>query len=126
MRNWSKNSVRHSTERKFWLLAERGFSAAGFDVTVESGGKVDCLDNFSTSTNQNTEHLKGKMNIISSNVENADLNENYDYIFDFSSRASPDEYIHHPIETLTANSIGMMKMLELSGCREYSTRTARE
>ncbi|MHB1868446.1 MAG: NAD-dependent epimerase/dehydratase family protein, partial [Nitrososphaerales archaeon] len=84
------------------------------DVFVQSGGKVDCLDNFSTSTNKNIEHLKGKMNVISSNVEDANLTENYDYIFDFSSRASPDEYIHHPIETLTASSIGTMKMLELA------------
>jgi len=84
------------------------------DVTVESSGKVDCLDNFSTSTNKNIEHLKGRMTVIASNVEDASLSENYDYIFDFSSRASPDEYIHHPIETLTASSIGTMKMLELA------------
>ncbi|MCL5068631.1 MAG: GDP-mannose 4,6-dehydratase, partial [Thaumarchaeota archaeon] len=84
------------------------------DVTVESGGKVDCLDNFSTSTSKNIEHLKGKMNFIISNVEDSNLSENYDYIFDFSSRASPDEYIHHPIETLTASSIGTMKMLDLA------------
>ena len=84
------------------------------DVTVASGAKVDCLDNFSTSTYKNTEHLKGRMNFIVSNVEDASLDEKYDYIFDFASRASPDEYIQHPIETLTASSLGTMKMLELA------------
>lgn len=84
------------------------------DFAVASGANVDCLDNFSTSTSKNTEHLKGRMNLIVSNVEDASLNEKYDYIFDFASRASPDEYIHHPIETLTASSIGTMKMLELA------------
>ncbi|MGI0090081.1 MAG: NAD-dependent epimerase/dehydratase family protein, partial [Nitrososphaerales archaeon] len=85
------------------------------DVFVESGAVVvDCLDNLSTSTHRNIEHLKGRMNIITSNVEDANLTENYDYIFDFSSRASPDEYVHHPIETLTANSVGTMRMLELA------------
>ena len=84
------------------------------DVLVESGATVDCLDNFSTSTRKNIEHLEGRMNIFKSNVEDADLPSDYEFIFDFSSRASPDEYIHHPIETLTASSIGTMKMLELA------------
>lgn len=84
------------------------------DVFVESDAKVSCLDNLSTSTKRNIEHLKDKMKIITSSVEEASLDEKYDYIFHFSSRASPDEYIHHPIETLTANSIGTMKMLELA------------
>lgn len=84
------------------------------DVFVESGASVDCLDNLSTSTLNNIDHLKQRMKIIKSNVEDANLTERYDFIFDFSSRASPDEYVHHPIETLTANSIGTMRMLELA------------
>lgn len=84
------------------------------DILVKSGAAVDCLDNFSTSTRKNIEHLEAKMNIFKSNVEDADLPSDYEFIFDFSSRASPDEYIRHPIETLTASSIGTMKMLELA------------
>jgi len=85
------------------------------DVFVESGADVDCLDNFSTSTGKNIEHLKNALTLINSNIEDVNLEDkDYDYIFHFSSRASPDEYIHHPIETMTANSTGTMKMLDLA------------
>jgi len=40
--------------------------------------------------------------------------EKYDVIFHLASRASPEEYQQHPIETLTANSQGTQNMLELA------------
>ena len=81
---------------------------------MESGANVDCLDNFSTSTGENIAHLKDRLNVIISNVEDATIKKKYEYIFHFSSRASPDEYIHHPIETLTTNSEGTLRMLDLA------------
>jgi UDP-glucuronate decarboxylase len=84
------------------------------DVIVRAGGIVDCLDNLSTGKMENVEHLRGKAKIIINDVEKAELNDIYDYIFHFSSRASPEEYQEHPIQTLTANSIGTLKMLELA------------
>lgn len=45
--------------KKILVTGGAGFLGSWLcDVTVESGGNVDCLDNFSTSTNQNIEHLK--------------------------------------------------------------------
>ena len=84
------------------------------DVLVESGSIVDCLDNFSTATRENIKHLTSRIKVIQTNIEDANLTDAYEYIFNFSSRASPDEYVQHPIDTLTANSIGTMRMLELA------------
>jgi nucleoside-diphosphate-sugar epimerase len=43
-----------------------------------------------------------------------DIGGKYDYILHMASRASPDEYRQHPIETLLANSVGTSRMLELA------------
>ena len=101
--------------RKVLVTGGAGFLGSWLcDVFVRAGSKVDCVDNLSTSTSQNLDHLKEKLNFIASNVEDVTLEGTYDYIFHFSSRASPDEYIHHPIETLTTNSAGTMRILELA------------
>lgn len=83
------------------------------DVFVGCGSNVDCLDNMSTSNGCNIDHFRGKVNLITESVERADLSRhNHDFIFNFSSRASPDEYIQHPVETLSANSLGVLNVLE--------------
>jgi nucleoside-diphosphate-sugar epimerase len=102
--------------------------AAGFigswltDVIIEARGKVDCVDNLSTGKRDNLEHLKDRVNIFFSDVEkfSPSNGEKYDYIFHFSSRASPEEYQEHPVETLEANSTGTRRMLELA--RKYDAR----
>lgn len=78
--------------------------------------KVYCVDNFSTGIRRNIESLKGNKNfyLIEKDVENFDTDETFDFIFHFASRPAPDDYVLHPIETLKANSIGTLKMLELS------------
>lgn len=82
------------------------------DVLAAADAKVDCLDNLSTGRVQNIDHLKGKIRTMIGDVEKVELDEHYDYILHLSSRASPEEYQQHPIETLTANSIGTLRILE--------------
>lgn len=41
------------------------------------------------------------------------MDDRFDYILYFASRASPEEYQLNPIETLLSNSIGSYRMLEL-------------
>ncbi len=103
------------SSKKILVTGGAGFLGSWLcDVFVSCGAEVTSLDNLSTSTSKNIEHLDGRMNVLVGNVEDITLDEKYDYIFNFASRASPDEYIHHPIETLTANSIGTMKVLEIA------------
>lgn len=90
------------------------------DVLVQAKGNVDCLDNFSTGRVSNISHLEGKITLINADVESAELSERYDYILHLSSRASPEEYQQHPIETLTTSSIGTLRILEHAK-RHHST-----
>lgn len=115
VQNLAREFTSFFSKKKILVTGGAGFLGSWLcDVLVESGAIVHCLDNFSTANPENLRHLNGKMKIIQANVEDAKLSEAYEYIFNFSSRASPDEYVHHPVETLTANSVGVMKMLEIA------------
>lgn len=101
------------SRRRILVTGGAGFIGSWIcDVLVHAKGKVDCLDNFSTGKMDNIEYLGGRIRLIRTDVENAELSERYDYILHLSSRASPEEYQQHPIETLTANSVGTLKILE--------------
>jgi UDP-glucuronate decarboxylase len=88
-------------------------------VMGKAGGKVDAVDNLATGMEKN---ISARMNVrfIQASVEDGTVSGFYDYIFHFASRASPEEYQLYPVQTLLANSIGTMKMLDLakksSGC----------
>jgi UDP-glucuronate decarboxylase len=84
------------------------------EVLAACGASVHCLDNFSTGQIQNVSSFKKAIRIIRADVTTAKLPDHYDYIFHMSSRASPEEYQRYPIETLTTNSVGTMRMLELA------------
>ena len=87
------------------------------DVMIRSDAAVTCLDNLSTGILSNVNHLSdsSKFRLIQSDVESCDLDdEKYDLILHLASRPSPEDYQAHPVETLTANSIGTLNMLELS------------
>ncbi|MBS7649348.1 NAD-dependent epimerase/dehydratase family protein [Candidatus Bathyarchaeota archaeon] len=87
------------------------------DTLVSCGSKVYCIDNFSTGIPLNIDHLLklGNFHLMRTEVEkiSADIGK-FDLIMHFASRASPKDYQSSPIETLTVNSIGTMKTLELA------------
>lgn len=78
--------------------------------------EVTCLDNMSTGRRKNIDHLleKPRFNFVNEDVCNFKSNIKYDYVLHLASRASPEEYQKHPIETLQANSLGSYNMLELA------------
>jgi UDP-glucuronate decarboxylase len=85
------------------------------DTLVSSGAKVDCLDNFSTGFEGNIQHLLkvSGFTLKKLDVTKADLSDGrYNVILHFASRASPEEYQQHPIETLMANAEGTRNALE--------------
>ena len=86
------------------------------DVLVSFDAEVDCLDNLSTGKRENMDHLlgKSKFKFINEDVCTFEADIKYDYILHLASRASPEEYQLHPIETLRANSVGSYNMLELA------------
>jgi UDP-glucuronate decarboxylase len=86
------------------------------DVLCEQGNIVYCLDNFSTGLAKNVRARVRQRNfhLIKSDVAKYRTSRKFDYIIHMASRASPEEYQMHPIETLEANSFGTKAMLELA------------
>lgn len=84
------------------------------DTLINLGAYVTCVDNFSTGTKTNINHMMGNRNftIIDSDISYLDIEKTFEYIFHLASRASPENYQLYPIETLTTSSLGSHKVLE--------------
>lgn len=100
--------------KKILISGGASFLGSWLGAVISKTGGVDCVDNLSTGQKENLQSLRENLRFIQSLAEECDLEENYDYIFHFASRASPEEYQQYPVQTLRANSIGTMKMLELA------------
>ena len=87
------------------------------DILLSAKAAVHTIDNLSTGLMENIDHLLDDKNFTfqKSDVTQPGLrDEKCELILHFASRASPEEYQQHPIETLTANSQGTQNMLELA------------
>ncbi len=84
---------------------------------LEKGYRVICLDNLLTGSKKNLEPLSGNKNFefIEADVAKGipEIGE-VDYIFHLASPASPVDYQNHPEETLLANSLGTLNILNLA------------
>jgi len=104
-------------DEKILITGGAGFLGSYLcDLFVSLGSYVTCLDNFSTSTLGNIGHLTKMKNfrLLRGDVSKTDIKETFNYIFHFSSRASPENYQLHPVETLITNSIGSHEILKLA------------
>jgi len=99
--------------------------AAGFlgshltDALLANGHKVIGVDNLSTGRMANVEHLKSEPNF---KFQELDICSSFDvghvdYVFNFASPASPDDYHRLGIETLLVGSAGTINTLEIA--RKY-------
>ena len=77
---------------------------------IREGLKVTVLDDFSTSNRVN---VPADVIIIKERVEDANIQDNFEYVIHLAARPSPEDYIINPVETLMSNSVGTMKLLEL-------------
>ena len=99
---------------------------------IELGGKVFCIDNLSTGITKNLDELKKLKNFTfkEQDVQKLSLDElpkNADIVFHCASRASPEDYRLHPIDTLESNSLATKVMLEYSiknKCTFFFTSTS--
>ena len=83
--------------------------------------KVICVDNLITGDRKNIESLLGNKNFefLEFDITKPLSLKSIDYIFHLASPASPSNknpksYIHHPVETLLANSQGTYELLQLA------------
>jgi nucleoside-diphosphate-sugar epimerase len=90
------------------------------DHYVENNYTVICVDNLSTGSRKNIEHLVGHENFrfiehdIVEQPTKEILDNYYDIVINMASPASPPQYQRLAIETLEVGSIGTKHMLELA------------
>ena len=117
------NKMKHGLRRtEFDGMSVLITGGAGFigswlcDLLISMNSEVACLDDLSTSTTRNVDHLIGKRGFKFINTDVGDykaMNE-FDYIMHLASHASPEVYQKKPIETLRANSLGSINVAELA------------
>ena len=96
--------------------------AAGFlgshlcDALLAEGHAVIGVDNLLTGNMKNLAHLKRepRFTFLEQDICSTFDPEEFDYIFDFASPASPVDYMEHGIETLQVGSLGVFNLLELA------------
>ncbi len=102
--------------------------AAGFlgshltDALLADGNSVTGIDNLCTGSLKNLEHLRNEVRF---EFRQCDICQPFDpgpvdYIFNFASPASPQDYLRLGIDTLMVGSAGTRNMLELA--RRYGAR----
>lgn len=94
-----------------------GFIGSHLCEELLKENKVICVDNLSTGDCKNVEHLMGNKNFkfIEHDVSKPlNMKEVVDLIFHLASPASPIDYQKLPIETMMANSLGTLNILNLA------------
>lgn len=86
------------------------------ETLVSCGSKVTCVDNFSTGILENLATIINSKNfkLAKEDVLRFKDSRRYKYIFHLASRAAPEEYQLHPIETLMVNAEGSHRILEIA------------
>jgi nucleoside-diphosphate-sugar epimerase len=100
------------------ILVAGGAGFVGSHVCEEllaRGHTVLCLDNLSTGRRENVSELEGSPNFtfILSDVAQAPM-VSADVILHLASPASPVDYERMPLETMSANSLGTWRLLDIA------------
>ena len=78
---------------------------------VEKGYKVTCIDNLCSGSRKNLAHLN--VDFMEHDVRQP-IELKVDYVFHLASRASPIDFLQHPIDILLTNSLGTYNILKLA------------
>ncbi|MCS7136153.1 MAG: SDR family oxidoreductase [Nitrososphaerota archaeon] len=86
------------------------------DVLNRLGANVVCVDDLSSGRLKNVEHLfeSGKFVLIRADVSRFESDEKFDYVLHMASPAVPEDYQSRPVDTIRANSLGTLNMLEIT------------
>jgi dTDP-glucose 4,6-dehydratase len=86
------------------------------DALLGEGHTVVCADNLLTGSRRNLTHLKHepRFEFVEADISRPFDPGKMDYIFQFASAASPEDYMEYGIETLKTGSLGSFNALELA------------
>jgi UDP-glucuronate decarboxylase len=104
-------------DRRVLITGGAGFIGSWLaEALVTLGAKVTVLDNLSTGSLKNIEHLLGLSNLrfLRGDVSNFEAEEKYDLLIHAASLPAPDIYVEKPVETMLSNSLGTLNILEAS------------
>jgi UDP-glucuronate decarboxylase len=106
------------TDRRVLVTGGAGFLGSWIcDALVQQGAHVTCVDNFSSSSTENIEHLGEHKNF---KLVNHDItqpiffDEKFDIVMHLASRAEPLEFEKYPIQILKANTLGIWVALGIA------------
>ncbi|MGC5341533.1 NAD-dependent epimerase/dehydratase family protein [Streptomyces sp. DT24] len=113
------------SERRQWRRAAVT-GGAGFlgshlcERLLNEGVEVDCVDNLSSGSADNVDHLTGRpgFTFVDCDVSGPDcvdrLSGPYDLVLHFACPASPVDYLRMPLETLDVGSLGTRNALAVA------------
>ena len=81
------------------------------DFALKNGFKVTVIDDLSTMERLN---IQNGVKFTKAKVENYMDEEDYKYIVHLAARPSPEDYIDHPLDTLSSNSWGTQNALDIA------------
>jgi len=81
------------------------------EKALKNGYSVTVVDDFSTTGGEN---LAVNTRVIKKRIEDFEASEKFDYLIHLAARPSPEDYISHPVDTVLSNSIGTLKMIQMS------------
>jgi UDP-glucuronate decarboxylase len=81
---------------------------------VDDGYDVHILDNFASGLKSNIENIRDKITLLEDDVTTLRIDERYDIIVNFASRASRVEWENHPVDVALSNAIGSKNLIELA------------
>jgi dTDP-glucose 4,6-dehydratase len=107
------------SNRRVVVTGGAGFIGSHICQTlIESGSQVVCVDNMSTSTAGNLVSLQGRPGfefIMADVTDGLEIVDGpVDAVMHLASRASPPDYLAHPLETLAAGAEGTRHALALA------------
>jgi len=110
------------SDKKILITGGAGFLGSHLcDRFMDEGYRVICMDNLSTGSTRNVEHLFGndRFTFIKHDVTNfIHVAGELDLILHFASPASPIDYLEMPIQTLKVGSLGTHKALGLAKAKD--------
>lgn len=112
-----KKYAKQIQNKNFLVTGGAGFLGSWMcEILLEFDANVTCQDNLSSGLSSNIDHLKSnkKFEFVQLDIKEQVVQDKFDYILHMSSRAAPDDYNLHEIDTLLTNGEGTKNVLELA------------
>ena len=81
------------------------------DRALKEGVEVTVVDDMSTSKGV---QVPREARFVKKSIEKYETGERFDFVVHLAARPSPEDYISKPVSTISSNSIGTLRMIEIA------------